>query len=289
MCERIAVVTGATSGIGKEIARALARDHRVGVVCRDPARGAALVAEFAAEMPDADLETFLADLSVRADVRRVARRLTARYGRLDVLVNNAGVQRLRGATGPDGLDLMIATNHLGPFLLTNLLLDAVRAAGRARIVVVASEAHRFAGRVDLDRFAEPGDYGLRGALRVYARSKLFNILFTQELARRLAGTRVTANALCPGLAATGLVRESLPRSERTASLVARTPLMRTAGQAARLAVRLATEAAFEGRSGGFYSSMRGVRNLPPVAARRDAALQRNLWARSAELTGLSGR
>jgi len=289
MDDKIAIVTGATSGIGKEIARGLARaGFRVGIVCRNAAKGEATVAELERGVPGAVVETFLADLSVQADVRAAAGRIGEHYGRLDVLVNNAGVHEMRAAVSADGLDRMVATNHLGPFLLTNLLLDPLEKSAPARVVVVASEAHRNAGRVDAERFAEPGDYGPPGSFRVYGRTKLLNILFTQELAERLSGTGATANAMCPGLVATGLVRD-VPGSGPLGRLVSRTPLLRRPEQGARMAVRLAVDPAFEGRTGGFHSSTPGARFLPENAARRDRDLQRAVWERSAELVGLNAR
>ena len=184
--QKIAVVTGASSGIGKEIARELARrGYRLGLVCRNPVRARAAVEDIVASTPGAEVEPFEADLSVLADVRRVADRLRERYEWIDVLVNNAGVHHLRAKVSADGYDRMIATNHLGPFLLTNLLLERLTQATPSRVVVVTSEMHRRAGRLDVERFAEPGTYGALGSMRVYARSKLLNILFAEELAERV--------------------------------------------------------------------------------------------------------
>ncbi|MBA8951526.1 SDR family NAD(P)-dependent oxidoreductase [Actinomadura namibiensis] len=289
MHERIAVVTGATSGIGKEIARALARSgHRVGIVARHPVRCGTAVEELRADVPDAMIDTFLADLSTLADVRRAAGEIRARYPRLDVLVNNAGVHLLRPKVSPDGFDRMVATNHLGPFLLTNLLRELLEKSAPSRVVNVASEAHRHADRVDVERFAEPGHYGRGGSLRVYGRSKLLNILFTQELAERLAGTGVTVNAVCPGFVATGLADE-VPGARRMGALLSRTPLVRTPEQGARMAVRLATDPEFEGRTGGFYSSTPGAGLLPTTPELKDPELRRAVWERSVRLVGLPVR
>ncbi|MGI5164888.1 SDR family NAD(P)-dependent oxidoreductase [Spirillospora sp. CA-253888] len=289
MDERIAVVTGATSGIGREIAAGLAeRGYRIGIVGRNEVRAKAAVAALAERAPDARADIFLADLSSRAEVRDLAGRLRDRYRRLDVLVNNAGVHTLRAKVSADGFDRMIATNHLGPFLLTNLLRDLLVASAPSRVVMVASEAHRHAGPLDPDRLAEPGSYGALGSLRVYARSKLLNILFTQEMAERLQGTGVTINAVCPGMVATDLTRE-VPGAGRFGPLAARTPLLRTPEQGARMALRLATEPEFADSSGGFYSSTPGARLLPASAARKDRELRRAVWERSAHLAGLPAR
>ncbi|MBW8487560.1 SDR family NAD(P)-dependent oxidoreductase [Actinomadura parmotrematis] len=287
---RIAVVTGATSGIGKEIARGLVRDgFRVGIVGRGQVRGDDTRAELEAEAPGARVDSFLADLSSRAEVRGLAGAVRERYGRLDVLVNNAGVHNLRAKVSVDGFDRMVATNHLGPFLLTNLLLGLLKRSAPARIVVVASEAHRQNDlRDDVAGLAEPASYGPLGSLRVYGRTKLLNILFTQELAERLAGTGVVVNAVCPGMVATGLTRE-FPAARRLLPALSRTPVLRTPAQGARMALRLALDPAYAETSGGFYSSTPGGGLLPAAAKTRDAALRRAVWERSSQLAGLPAR
>ncbi|MBT2210775.1 SDR family NAD(P)-dependent oxidoreductase [Actinomadura sp. NEAU-AAG7] len=282
----IAIVTGGTSGIGKEIARGLARrGFLVGIVCRSEMRARATVEEFAGSVPGARVETFIGDLSVQMDVRRVAASLEERFDRLDVLVNNAGAHLVRAKVSADGHDRMVATNHLGPFLLTNLLLGLLERAAPSRVVVLASEAHRGAGRLDVERMAEPGSYGAAGSLRVYGRTKLLNILFARELARRMEGSGVAVNAVCPGVVATGLGRD-VRGTERLGSLLARTPVLRTPEQGARMALRLAADAEFEGDSGGFYSSAPGAGMLPVTGALKDPELGRAVWERSARLVGL---
>jgi NAD(P)-dependent dehydrogenase (short-subunit alcohol dehydrogenase family) len=289
MRSKIAIVTGGTSGIGKEIARGLARaGFLVGIVCRSEMRAEETVDELTADVPGARIETFFADLSAQQDVRRVAASLEERFDRVDVLVDNAGVHLLRAKESADGFDRMVATNHLGPFLLTNLLLGPLEKAAPSRIVVVASEAHRFAGRLDVARMAEPGSYGAAGSLRVYGRSKLLNILFAQELARRLEGSGVTVNAMCPGFVATGLTRD-LPGSGRIGGLLSHTPAMRTPAQGARMALRLALDEEFEGRSGGFYSSTPGAGLVPAAGPVKDERLRREVWEESARLVGLPSR
>lgn len=283
---RIAIVTGGTSGIGKEIARGLVRaGFLVGIVCRNELRAAATVEELTRDVPGARVETFLGDLSVQMDVRRVAASLEERFERLDVLVDNAGVHLLRAKVSADGYDRMIATNHLGPFLLTNLLLGLLEKGAPSRVVIVASEAHRQAGRFEAERLAEPGSYGPLESMRVYGRSKLLNILFAQELARRMEGSGVSVNAVCPGAVATGLFRD-VPGGGRVSALLSRTPLMRTPAQGARPALRLILDEKFEGKSGGFHSSTPGAGLLPQVGALKDLELQRAVWESSARLVGL---
>ena len=280
------MVTGGTSGIGKEIARGLARaGFLVGIVARNELRAAATVEELARDVPGARVETFLGDLSVQLDVRRVAASLAERFDRLDVLVDNAGAHLLRAKVSADGYDRMIATNHLGPFLLTNLLLGLLEKGAPSRVVIVASEAHRRAGRLDVERLAEPGSYGPRESLRVYGRSKLLNILFARELARRMEGSGVAVNAVCPGAVATGLLRD-MPGIGRFGALLAHTPFLRTPAQGARPVLRLALDEEFEGKSGGFYSSTPGAGLLPEVGALKDGELQRAVWRCSSRLVGL---
>lgn len=293
MEDKIALVTGATSGIGKETARELARRGlRVGIVARNPTRAERAVAELAESVPGAIFDLFLADLSALEDVRRVAERVHAAYGRLDVLVNNAGVHLMRAKTSADGYDRMVATNHLGPFLLTELLLGPLEKAGRsdgARVVTVSSEAHRHAGRLDPERFAEPAPYGPSGSFRVYARSKLLNILFSQELAERLDGTGVTANAVCPGMVATDLGRDLPDLTGRVAGLLSHTPVLRTAAQGARAVVRAATDPVFATRTGEYVTSSLGLRFLPRSGPLKDTVLRQAVWDRSSALVGLPSR
>jgi retinol dehydrogenase-12 len=286
--EKIAVVTGASSGIGREVARALARrGFRVGMVGRSEVRGADAAAAVRADAPDARVETFFGDLSSRAEVRGLAERILDRYPRLDVLVNNAGVHLRRAKVSVDGFDRMVATNHLGPFLLTGLLRDLLVKSAPSRIVVVASEAHRRAGTLDAARFAEPGVYGAGGSHRVYARTKLLNVLFAAELADRLAGTGVAVHALCPGPVATGLGRD-LPVPSRTGALLARTPLLRTPEQAARAVARLAADPGYDTGT-GYHPSVRPARLLRASPAVRDPELRRAVWERSEQLVGLPSR
>ncbi|MFJ7769703.1 SDR family NAD(P)-dependent oxidoreductase [Streptomyces sp. NPDC097107] len=281
------VVTGATSGIGKEVARGLVkRGARLAFVCRDRERGETTLAELEAERPGADVRMFLADLSVLADVRRVAVELNEQLPRLDVLVNNAGTHDLHPVVSADGFDRMIATNHLGPFLLTYLLADLLERSSPSRIVMVASESHRSVLRIDPDTFAAPGSYGPVGSLSVYARSKLLNVLVTQEIARRWTGRGITANAFCPGLVSTGLVK-NIPMGSRLFSLVERTPLVRNSQEGAECALKLACDARYACRNGGFYSTTLGAALLPPAPHRFRPGLQRAIWERSEQLVGLS--
>ncbi|MBV8387889.1 MAG: SDR family oxidoreductase [Acidimicrobiia bacterium] len=275
-----AIVTGANSGIGLETARGLARaGYRTGLLCRNQERAEIARADIAASVPDAQLETLLCDLGLQADVRRAAADIDARFDRLDVLVNNAGVELQRREETAEGIETMLAVNHLGPFLLTNLLLPLLRRSAPSRVVVVASEAHKFR-RLRLDDIqAERRGYGLLGFPR-YGETKLMNILFTKELARRLEGSGVTANCLHPGSIRSGL--GSPPRFIRPlVGLFLRSP---EAG--ARTSLTVATDPALDDVSGVYFMRSKPADKRLSRQA-RDDDLARALWAQSEALVGLT--
>ncbi|ORA59187.1 SDR family NAD(P)-dependent oxidoreductase [Mycobacteroides franklinii] len=281
------VITGATNGIGKEIARALARRGALlTLLARDPDKATETVRELAAENGAITAPEYIqADLADLDSVRAAAREIAATHPRIDTLVNNAGIHSLTGKPSTDGFDLMTATNHLGPFLLTNLLLDPIIAADRARIVVTASEAHRSWPRIDLERFTEPRRYkAIRSEVR-YGQSKLMNILFTQELARRLEGTGVTVNCFCPGMVSTGLVRDSRVLTAAT-GLASRTPFVRRPDQGAKMGIRLVLDEDLASITGQFFTSTPGLGLLPAVRIRSNLQAQEGLWRRSGELVNL---
>jgi NAD(P)-dependent dehydrogenase (short-subunit alcohol dehydrogenase family) len=282
--ERV-VITGATSGIGHAAALELARrGAALTIVCRNPERGKTTAAELEAASGGASVDVLLADLSELDQVRTVAQEINDRYSAVDVLINNAGVQDLWPRATSKGFDHMLASNYLGPFLLTNLVLDRVRAASSGRVVIVASDAHRIAARIDPESFEQLGEYsGSRTAIRAYARTKFLDLLFSYELARRLDGSG-TANACCPGLVATNLV-EGGPVMGRADRVLTKTPLLRTPEQGARILVKLATDPSLAGVSGRYFPSTPGSRFIPLRPATRDAALQRKIWDRTAELVG----
>ncbi|MDQ3829839.1 MAG: SDR family NAD(P)-dependent oxidoreductase, partial [Candidatus Tectomicrobia bacterium] len=202
---KVCVVTGATSGIGLVTAEALARQGATLIVVgRNSARGAATVSRIQQETGNSAVELMVADLSAQAQVRQLASAIQQRFARLDVLVNNAGALFSQRQLSQDGIEMTFALNHLAYFLLTNLLLDSLKASTSARIVNVSSEAHR---RARLD-FADLQGQQRYSGWRAYARSKLANILFTYELARRLEGTGIVANALHPGFVATNFGRNN---------------------------------------------------------------------------------
>jgi NAD(P)-dependent dehydrogenase (short-subunit alcohol dehydrogenase family) len=272
------LITGASSGIGLEAAVALAgRGARVALVARDRRRGErALEAVRRRASPDVSL--FLCDVGSRSDLRRLAEEVRATHDRLDVLVNNAGAVNACRRVTADGLELTFAVNHLGYFLLTHLLLDLLRASAPARVVNVASAAHRQAD-LDFDDLQYERGYGLR---RAYARSKLANVLFSSELARRLADSGVTSNALHPGTVATN-IWSGAPWFARPLLAVAKRLVMITVAQGAERIVHLAAGPEVEGQTGGYYEDGRLVR---PSRLARDEALAARLWDVSEKLVGL---
>jgi NAD(P)-dependent dehydrogenase (short-subunit alcohol dehydrogenase family) len=273
MAGRVCAVTGASAGIGRETALGLARlGATVALVVRSRERGEAARAWIRERVPNADVHLVMGDLAVQGGVRAAAAALLERFERLDVLVNNAATFHWRRRTTPDGLEAQLAVNHLAPFLLTGLVLDRLRASAPARIVTVSSGAHRHgAFRPDdlqaTDRYFGP---------RKYADTKLYNLLFTRELARRTAGMGVTATAVHPGPVGTSLVFDGFPPLRLFRGL------LRTPEEGARTVLYLAASAAVEGASGGYYKDETAI---DPAPAAKDDEAARTLWLLSERLTG----
>jgi NAD(P)-dependent dehydrogenase (short-subunit alcohol dehydrogenase family) len=275
---KTAVMSGATSGIGLLAAGKLAAmGMRLVLIARNQARAQRALSQLAQLTPDQRHRVHYADLSRLAEVKRVAAEIAVREPRIDALINNAGnVYGARSVTA-EGLELTFATNHVAPFVLTCCLRDCLLAAAPARIVNTASDAHR--GQM-LD-FSDLQMNGAYGPLRAYARSKLCNILFTRELARRLTGTGVTANCLHPGF-----VRTKLGQNDGRWMGYFIKFAMLFAGNAERGAdtiVYLATAPQLAGESDGYYYDCRP--HAASQAARDDPSAKR-LWAETARLTGV---
>lgn len=280
MSGKTCLVTGATSGIGQETALRLAGLGAVVVIAaRDAARGETAAAGIRQRVPGAQVDVMCADLSSLAQVRQLARELPERYSRLDVLVNNAGVLPVHRQLTDDGLETTFATNHMGPFLLTTLLRPLLERSAPARVVTVSSAAHRQVRAIPWEDLAR-GD--LAGKGQAYAVSKLLNILFTAELARRLAGTGVTANCLHPGFVRTALGRDVSGVPGAAVRLVLRFRPGPAAG--ARTSVYLAGSPEVAEVTGGYFVK---ARLAEPSALARDAQAAARLWALSAQLAGLS--
>lgn len=273
----VCVVTGATSGIGRAAATALAKlGATVVMVGRDRGRTEAAAAQIAA-VSASPPRTEIADLASLEQVRGLAGRL-AGLERIDVLINNAGLVLGERRLTPDGLEHVFALNHLAPFLLTNLLLPTLTASAPARVITVTSDAHS-AARLD---FSDPNLEHGWDSWRSYANSKLANILFTRELARRLDGTGVTANCAHPGVVRTGFGRESRPLL-KLGITIAR-PFMLSPKRGADTIVYLASSPDVAGQTGGYY--VKRQRREPSAAARDDTAA-RELWELSERMTGLA--
>lgn len=275
---KVCLVTGATGGIGLVTARELARaGARVLVVGRTPRRSAEAAARLRADAGSSIVEPLAADLSSQAEIRALAREVENQTDRLDVLVNNAGGIFLDRRESVDGIEMTFAVNHLAYFLLTNLLLDLLRSSRPSRIVNVASGAHRGA-TIDFD------DIGGRerfSGWRAYQQSKLANLLFTRELARRLEGTGVTVNALHPGYVNSQIFRDEGWRGaimRRAARAFAVSP-----ERGAQTSLYLATSPDVEGMTGGYFAKRARARSSP---ASHDEAAARLLWQFSEDLTGL---
>jgi retinol dehydrogenase-12 len=277
MNDRICVVTGATHGVGLATARALAaRCATVVVHGRDAARARSVAADISRASGNPDVRFVQADFAQLAQVRRLARELHEQLPAVHVLINNAAVMPAAPARSADGYDLAFAVNHLAPFLLTSLLLPKLRQSAPARVVVVASNAHRRA-RLDFNDLMNEQVTGLWPA---YQRSKLANLLFTRALARRLAGSGVTVNALHPGVIRSQLFREAPAPLRLLLTLFGRI-LLRSPEHGARTSVYLALSPELAGQSGGYYQDCRRV--TPSIAAQNDADAER-LWQESARLT-----
>ena len=273
------VITGATSGIGQVAAEELAAmGARLVMVARDKGRAEAALARLAARHRGTDHGVHYADLSRLAEVRRVAGEIAAAEPRIDLLLNNAGALFGARKVTEDGLELTFATNHMAYFLLTLGLRDRLVQSAPARIVNTASDAHRGA-RLDFGDLQMSRGYSGFGA---YRRSKLCNILFTRELARRLAGTGVTANCFHPGFVATRFGDDSGGVGAlviRLAKIMALTP-----AEGARTLIHLAASPDVASVSGEYFH--RSQPAVPSAAARDDEAARR-LWAESERLAGLT--
>ncbi|GAB3738799.1 SDR family oxidoreductase [Hymenobacter agri] len=278
---QIALVTGATSGIGQVTATELAKmGAHVVILARNADKAATAQQEIKAAAGHDHVDVLLADLADLRQVRRAAAEFNATYPRLDVLVNNAGL--IFGAErqlSPDGNELGLATNHLGPFLLTSLLFEKLRASPAARIVNVASMAYQFA-RPDIHDLQSTRSYG---AMRVYANTKLFNIMFTQELARRLRAhgiANVTTNALHPGVVASNFGDSAGGWLGKLTALAR--PFMISVEKGAETSIFLASDPSVATTSGGYFDKKKTAPvkndfNTPEHA--------RQLWEQSEQLTG----
>jgi NAD(P)-dependent dehydrogenase (short-subunit alcohol dehydrogenase family) len=277
------LVTGANTGIGKWTAIGLAaRGASVVIHARNPEKGRAALDDVRRESGRSDVELVLGDFASLADVRRLAAEVLERWSRLDVLVNNAGLISGKRRESEDGYELTFAVNHLAPFLLTNLLLDRIVASAPARIVNVSSRAHL---RASIDF----GDLDLRSGYQgmdAYSRSKLANILFTRELARRLEGSGVTVNCLHPGVVRSDFGSNGDLGGVMGVGWAVMQPFLLSPKEGADTSIYLASSPDIEGTSGQYFDRRRVARTSSRA---HDAEAAARLWRVSAEKVGLAGR
>jgi NAD(P)-dependent dehydrogenase (short-subunit alcohol dehydrogenase family) len=269
---RTAVITGTTRGIGLVTCRELAiAGYDVVMLCRDLPRAQQVREQLLAQAPGVSVRAIHCDLASLASVRRCAETVRTMVDRISLLINNAGMVSMRHRMSVDGFELTFAANHLGPFLLTQLLRERMAATGR--IINVASRAH-YRGKLALEQIAAPGARYRAGA--AYSRSKLANVMFTFALARRLGATGITANCLHPGVVATDL----LPRWLRIVK-----PLVShviDVERGARTSIHLALSDEVAGISGRYFDEHQVIQPASPLAA--DVEAQEQLWSRSSQWT-----
>jgi NAD(P)-dependent dehydrogenase (short-subunit alcohol dehydrogenase family) len=269
------LITGANSGIGRVTARVIAEmGARLTIVCRSRERGAPALEEIKRASGNPSVELMTCDFSSQNQIRRLAEEFKSKHDRLDILVNNAGLMMNKRVLTEDGLETTFAVNHLGYFLLTNLLLDLIKRSAPARIVNVASLAHR-GGYINFDDLQSERGFS---SMPVYRQSKLANILFTYELARRLEGTGITVNCLHPGIIATGIARR-FPWFIRAALKLFFTGVE----QGAETSIYLATSPEVENITGKYFDN-----KVEAQTSREsyDEETARRLWEVSEQITGL---
>ena len=279
MAGKVVLITGGTGGIGKATAIGLATlGARVGITGRDLSRTRQVAADIRAASENPAIDGFAADMSSQAEVRRLAAAVLDAYPRLDVLVNNVGGFWAHRHPTADGLEHTFALNHLASFLLTNLLLDRLKASAPARVVTVSSHVQA-EGHIVFDDLQGTRNYSGQSA---YSQSKLANVMFTDELARRLEGTRVTATSLHPGVVRTDFGAEDQAWFFTIISRVVR-PFLKTPAQGAQTSIYLASSPDMDGVTGQFFANRR------PKTANKvayDPDLMARLWQTSADLVGM---
>ncbi len=279
MKDKVCVITGGTDGIGKAAAHELAvQGAKLLIHGRDPDKGARAVAEIKARSGNPEIDFLQADFASLAEVRGLAAAVTQRTPRVDVLINNAGGFFGRRTLSKDGYEMTFAVNHLAPFLLTHLLLDALKSTPQSRIVTIASAAHKGASIVFDDLQATRKFSGLA----CYGRSKLANILFTRALAKRLKGSGTTATCLHPGFVRTEIGRDiDAPIGKLIFGLMSR--FARSPQKGAQTLVYLAASPQAQGASGGYYFD---CKEIAPAPEAQDDKVAERLWEVSARMVGM---
>lgn len=274
------VITGGNAGIGKATALALAKkDANVLVTSRSETKAKEAVAEIKKATGNENVDFVTIDLSSQKSVRESSEKIKAKCPKIDVLINNAGCYVSDLQLNADGLEMQFATNHLGHFLLTNLLMDNLKAAEKARIINLASIAHKYTRVLNLDDINyQTEEYG---GWKSYSRSKFCNILFTNELARRLEGTGITANAVHPGGVRTEIAEKNVNWFTKLGWILSK-PLMVPVEKGAETSIHLASSPEAEGVTGGYWvKSKKFFSNRPS----QDPETAKALWKKSEELVG----
>jgi NAD(P)-dependent dehydrogenase (short-subunit alcohol dehydrogenase family) len=277
---KVCIVTGANSGIGKATALGLAQmGATVAMVCRDQNKGEEAQNEIRTKSGNDAVDLMLADLSSQESIRQLAENFQQHYEQLHVLINNAGAVNLSRRETADGFETMFSVNYLAPFLLTNLLLDRLKANAPARIVNVSSDSHQ-SGYIKMDDLQSEKKYRF---MRAYGQSKLALVLFTYELSRRLQGTGVTANCLHPGFVATNIGQNGRVPVGRSIIKLIFSNLGISPEEGAKTSIYLASSPEIEGVTGKYF-----VKSIPIRSASisYDESLQRQLWEESARLVNL---
>jgi len=274
-------VTGANSGIGKETVREFARQGAyVIMVCRNEQRAKDAKQEIIIDTGHTGIEIMLADLAIQHEVRELAEQITSEYDDIDLLVNNAGIIPGDREETIDGIEKTLAINHLAPFLLTNLLMDHLKKGSEARVVNVSSEVHRVGAQsFDLDNVQLQKDYT---PMKAYGISKLCNVMFTHELAKRCKDTSITTNSLHPGVVRTQLAEEA-SWLMKLFYLVGK-PFMRSPKSGAQTTIYLSTSEEVRSVSGKYF---RNKKQKSPASIAYDDSITQALWEKSEKLTGLS--
>jgi len=274
---KVCMITGANSGIGKVIALELAKmGAQVVMVCRSKERGESARAEIEKASGNDRVELMLADFTSMESVRDLASEFKKKHGKLHVLVNNIGIIATERRVTPDGLEEQFEVNHLSHFLLTHLLLDVLKASAPSRIINTSSGIHKM-GRIDFEDLQSESKYKVN---KVYGKTKLMNVYFTYELARRLVGTDVTVNSYTPGFCKTRLDREYSSFMRSIVSLLAKKK-----EKGARTGIYLASSPAVERVTGKYFSNMKESKSSPR-SYEKEIGLR--LWKISEELANLTG-
>lgn len=281
LANKLCIVTGANSGIGKETVRAFARQGAyVVMVCRNEDRAQKAKQELITDTGHNGLEVMLADLAIQHDVRELSRKITQKFDKVDVLVNNAGIIADKREETLEGIEKTLAINHLAPFLMTNLLLDYLKRAPDSRVVNVSSEVHRMAANsFDINDLQLKRNYS---PTKAYGVSKLCNIMFTHELAKRTEGSSITTYSLHPGVVRTQLAENASWMMKLFYWIGS--PFMRSPKSGAETSIYLARADDVKSQNGKYF---RNKKENEPAAIAYDDDLTKKLWEKSAVLTGLS--